>query len=259
MLKQKLTKAFIYRSILWDLSLKQFKAKYSGSFLGIWWAVIIPLLLTVCIDFVFSHLYKVNIENFALFILAGMVPWIFFSNALSEATTSFVGNSSLLKQTIFPREFIPLSTAIANFLNFGLGFLFLLPLFIVLHPKVILITPLFILVLFFHFLFLAGLSLFFSTLDIFFRDLSHFLSIAFMMWFWITPVFYSIDMLDFSYRWIPLMNPVSYYTILYQDILFKAISPRLSVIGTAFSLGVFFFISGYLFFLKLEVKLLKRL
>lgn len=259
MLKERIKKIYVFRHILWDMAIRQLKTKYSGSKLGIWWAVITPLILAVSINFIFTKIFKINIPNYTLFVLSGIIPWIFFSNTLSEVTNSFIANASILKQAIFPREFIPLSTVLANFLNFFIGFLIILPLFIILKFKVITVLLFLILPLIFHLIFIAGLSLLFSCWNVFSKDTSHLLSIGLLIWFWITPVFYSLEMLPFPYRWICLLNPMSYYVTLYRQILFKAEIPLLSVLSLSFLIGLVSLSIGYSIFLKEEAELLKRI
>jgi len=255
----RLRKLISYRSTLWNMSIRQLKTKYSGSMLGIWWAIIIPLILAISINFIFISIAKVGIENFWLFVLSGILPWLFFSSSLFEASYSFIVSSSILRQTTLPRELIPISSIVANFLNFIIGFLFLLPLFIISNVKVIKFLPFLLMVLLFHFFFLVGLGIFFSSMNVFFRDLLHLLPIGLMLWFWITPIFYSLDMLSFPYRWICLINPLTYYVISYQNILFEGTSPSLLTMFISFLISIFFFITGYIFFLKKEPMLLKRI
>lgn len=241
------------------MALKQLKAKYAGSKLGIWWAVITPLLLAASINFVFNIVFKINIPNYTFFVLSGIIPWLFFTNALSEVTNSFIVNTSVLKQGLFPREFIPISYILANLLNFLIGFIFLLPLFIIINFRILGLLPLLVSIIIFHSLFVVGLGLLFSVVNIFFRDLAHFLSITFMIWFWITPVFYSLEMLTFPFRWICLLNPMTYYIILYQNVLFEAKIPSLSILSITLSISIVFFFAGYIIFVKKEPLLLKNI
>lgn len=259
MFKQRIKKIFFYRRVLWEMTVKQLKLKYSGSRLGIWWAVITPLILAVSINFIFTKTFKINIPNYTLFVLSGIIPWLFFSNTLSEATNSFIANASTLRQAILPREFIPISCVLANFLNFFIGFLILFPLFIILNFKVIMVLGFLAFVLIFHLIFIMGLSLLFSCLNVFSRDVSHLLSIGLMIWFWITPIFYSIEMVPFPYRWICLLNPASYYVILYRRILFQAEIPLFSVLSLSLLISLISLFMGYYVFLKKEAELLKRI
>lgn len=259
MFKERIKNIYLHRRILWDMASSQFKAKYAGSKLGIWWAVVTPLILAVCINLIFTVAFTVDIPNYTLFVLAGIIPWLFFANATLEATTSFTANSSILRQAIFPREFIPVSSVLSNLLNFFIGFIFLLPLFIILNFRVTRLLWLLLMIIILHSLFIVGLGLLFSSVNVFFRDLTHFLSIGLMIWFWITPVFYSLDMMPFPFRWVCLLNPMTYYVIAYKQILFEARAPSLPTIFISFSISLAFLIIGYLFFVKKEPALLKRI
>lgn len=241
------------------MTLKQLKAKYAGSRLGIWWAVVTPLLLAASINFVFSSVFKVASPNYALFVLSGIIPWLFFTNAMAEAANSFIVNSSLLRQAVFPRELIPVSSIAANLFNFIIGLIFLLPLFILVNFKTILLLPALAAIIMLHLLFMIGLGTVFSLVNVFFRDLSHFLSIGFMVWFWITPVFYSSTMLPFPFRWICIFNPMTYYVVMYQKVLFEAKLPEAPLILSSVLISVACFFSGYLVFIKKEALLLKRI
>ena len=241
------------------MTIKQFKARYAGSKFGIWWTVITPLLLAVSINFVFVAVFQINFPNYTLFVLAGIIPWFFFTNALTETMNSFLVSSSVLKQAILPLEFIPISSILANLFNFLIGFIFLLPLFIIMNFKVVFFLPLLFLVIMLHLFLIIGLGFIFSSFNLFFRDLSHFLSIGFMLWFWLTPVFYSLEMLPPTFRWICLLNPMTYFIILYQEILFKARIPQFPIISISFLISFFSCILGYTLFLNKKSALLKNI
>ena len=259
MFKERIKKIYSFRHALWDMAVVQFRAKYAGSKLGIWWAVITPLLLALSINFVFNVAFKIAMANYTFFVLVGIMPWFFFTNALTEATNSFAAGSSILKQTLSPPEFIPLSCILANLLNFLVGIAFLLPLLAGLNFNAIKLLPFLALIILLNFLFIAGLGIFFSSLNVFFRDLSHFLSIGFMVWFWITPVFYPLDAIPLSFRWVCILNPMTHYIVLYQDVLFYAQAPSWLAILNALSLAVLSVVIGYVFFLRKESSLLKRI
>lgn len=258
MFSQRIKKLYDHRLILWDMTIKQLKAKYSGSRLGLWWAIVTPLILASSINLIFSQVFKIEIKNYTFFVLSGMIPWMFFSGALSESASSFVSSSAVLKQGIFPREFIPVSVVLGNFLSFLIGFAILLPLFIVFKIKVITALLFLILPLSSLLVFTLGLGFFLSCWNVFLKDVPHLLSIMLMIWFWITPIFYSVDMISPPYRLICLLNPATYYVISYQQILFEARSPDFTATLISFLVASFFLVSGYLLFLKKEPALLKR-
>jgi len=122
---------FSHSGFIWTLSRKELKNKYSGSRLGIWWAVILPLLLALSISLIFTKAFRVEIPNYTFFVLSAILPWTFFSQSLSEVANSFIVNKSLLRQGVFPREIIPVSSIVGNFLNFSIGFIVISPIFII--------------------------------------------------------------------------------------------------------------------------------
>ncbi len=258
-IKYRIIAAFQTRAILKEMVIRKFRAKYSKAMFGFWWAVVTPLILTFSIDIIFKHVFKVNIPNFTLFVLSGIIPWLFFSNTVIDVTNSFTADSAILKQGIFSREFIPISCALTNFLSFLIGIIFLLPLFLVARPQVIMVLPFLVLILTLHLCFLIGLGMIFSAINAFHDDLMHFLSVGLMLWFWVTPVFYSLEMLSFPYRWLCLINPLTYYVILYRQVLYDGRIPSLEFLSISFLISTIFFIGGYWFFIKKEPELFKKL
>ena len=257
--KGRIGKIYSTRRILREMALRQFKEKYAGSKLGLWWAVITPLLFAVSINFVFVAVFKIQITNYTFFVLAGMIPWFFFSNSLTEAASSFLVNSQILRQAIFPREFIPTATILANLLNFIIGLIFLLPLFIFINIKVITMLPLLAVVVILHSIFIIGFALLFSVLNVFMRDFPHILSTLFMVWFWITPVFYSIDMVPESFRQVCLSNPMTNFVMIYQMLLFQVKFPPIADIFKLMIISLVSFLIGYIIFVVNESKLLKKI
>jgi lipopolysaccharide transport system permease protein len=259
MITARLRKIYSQRFAVRDLAFAQLKSKYAGSLLGLWWAVFTPLLLATSINFVFEKVFKVQINNYTLFALAGIIPWIFSTNALLEVTNAFSVRSPIFKQGMLLPECVPFSSVLANFFNFIIGFVFLLPVFVIVNFGVIKFTPFLIIVLLLHLMFLLGLGLLFSLINVFFRDFTHFLAIFTMIWFWITPVFYPLEMLPFPFRWVCLANPMSYYLIVYQDILFQAKFPSLTTLCAVFLLSTVTFAAAYFIFVKHESRLMKRI
>ena len=248
-----------HRRLISDMVRGQIKSKYAGSRLGIWWAVITPVLLAVCINIIFTKAFRVKTPNYAFFVLSGIRPWFFFATALTEAANSFIVGSNILKQGVFPKEIVPISSVLGNLVNFIIGLAFLLPVFAVVNIKVAALLPVLALIIILQFVFITGLGLFLSCLNVFMRDVVHFLSIGLMIWFWITPIFYSADMLGYPYRYLCVFNPMTYYIASYKDILFRAELPSLFNVVLSFLISTVSFFAGYIFFVRKEPSLLKRI
>lgn len=259
MLKERLQNIYIYRQTLWNMAVKQLKVKYAGSILGISWAILNPLLIMSAIAFVFTAILKIEIKNFPLFALSGILPWFFFSSALTEATPSFLSQQNILHQFNLPREIIPLAAVLSNFLNFLIGWVIILPIFLFFNPKIILLSHFFIIILLLTLFFVSGLSLVLSVANIFFRDINQLLGVFLMFWFWITPVFYSTDMVPLRFSWVCSFNPVAHYIVFYRQVLFEGNSPGFRAVITVFFWALISLISGFMIFSRLETKLLKRI
>lgn len=259
MLRERIKKIYTFRHTLWEMALKQLKAKYSGSILGISWAIINPLLIMLAITFVFTVIFKTEIKNFALFVLSGIFPWMFFSSALSDATFSILNQQNILHQFNFPREIIPLSSILSNFLNFLVGWLIIYPLFLFFNPKIISLLPLLIIVLLLNLFFVCGLGLALSVLNVFFRDIGQLLGVLLMFWFWVTPIFYSVDMIPGRFRWVCNLNPMTPYVVFYRNIVFLGHLPNLSIFAGIFLWAFVSLILGLSVFSHLESRILKRI
>lgn len=259
MIREKIRNIYLHRGVLWDMAISQLKVKYSGSILGMWLAIINPLLLMLAISFVFTIIFKVEMKRFYLFTLSGIYPWMFFSSALSEAPFCILGQKNIMQQFNIPIELIPLSSVLANFFNFLIGWLVMYPLFIFFKPKIITLFPFLVIVLAASFLFIYGLALILSTINVFLRDIGQLLGTVMMFWFWVTPVFYSIDMVPAKFRWICGLNPMTPYVLYYRKILYQGAIPDLFTCTGIFILAILSVFIGFIIFSRLEPKLLKRI
>jgi len=255
--KKRLYQLYAQRNFILSLSKKALKVKYSGSKLGLWWALILPLLLALSINLVFTKAFNILIPNYTLFVLSAILPWLFFAQSLTEATNSFSDNSSMLKQCIFLREIIPFSSILGNFLNFLLGLAAIIPLFILFNYKIVFFLPALISLVVFFLIFLWGVGIIFSLMNVFYKDVSCFLSLALMIWFWITPIFYSLEMIPYPYSIVCLVNPLTYYILTFRDLLYYGrLDLGIYLIDIIISFAAFF--AGHLIFILKEKELLKR-
>lgn len=183
-----------YRYLLKNLVLRDLKARYKNSILGVLWSLLNPLGLMVVFTVLFTVLGRgEDTRQYPVFILVGVMPWQFFTGVLASGTTSIVGNTSLVKKVYFPRELLPLSSVLSNLVNFLFAliilliFLYLFDIGLTIHAlwvPVILLTQL---------IFMLGLVLLLATFTVFYRDLLLVLNVVLTAWFFLTPIFYSFD------------------------------------------------------------------
>jgi lipopolysaccharide transport system permease protein len=253
---ERILKAFEARSVIWDLTLKQLRGKYSGSRLGLWWSFITPLILAFSITFVFQTVYRINTANYVFFVLSGILPWFFFSAAITQSVSVF--GTNLLKQTVFPCEYIAFSSVLSDFLNFLIGLAVILPVFLFFQKyfSVFLLLPFFLLN---FFVFVLGISLLFSVIGVLNRDVACILPFALMILFWVTPVFYSHEMLPARLQWMVWINPLAYYIIPLREILFRGKMPLALIMSASCVISVLSFALGYYSLVVRETEILKRI
>ena len=164
-----------------------------------------------------------------------------------------------MQQFNIPIEMIPLSLVLSNFLNFLIGWAVMYPLFLIFKQKIILLFPFLIVGLGASFVFIYGLTLALSAVNVFLRDIGQLLGTLLMFWFWITPVFYAIEMVPIKFRWVCTLNPMTYYILYYRGVIYQGVIPSLFTCVSIFVLAIFSIFIGFIIFLRLEPKLLKRI
>ena len=213
---------FRYRELVRNLVVKDLKIKYRDSTIGFLWSLANPLLLILVYSFVFSHILKVDIANFSYFLLIGILPWNFFSQSIMMATGSILDNAGLIRKVAMPMEVFPVATVLFNLAQFGLALIVFLPMGLLLFRVpfswvTLWVVPLIAL----HALFTVGVGFLISTATVFFRDVRHFVEIALMLLFWLTPIIYNLISVPEPLRSVIFLNPLSFFTLSYQDILYR--------------------------------------
>jgi len=206
----------IFNPVFWRqiyfLTVSNLKSRYRKTFAGFLWVVINPLVMFGVQSQVFGKFLKLQTPNYSLFLLSGLLPWIFITQSFEMSTSIFVSNGRLLKSfTIHPMVFL-LSQLLDNLINFLAAFLLILIPFVVFHHDAtswgIFLVPLPIITLV---LGVTGFSWLLATVQVFFRDtrfmISFFISIAFFL----TPIFYPITFIPTHLRWIIAINPLYYF------------------------------------------------
>ncbi len=197
-----------YRYLLRNMVVRDLKARYKNSILGILWSILNPLFLMLVFTILFSVMANNQIRDYPIFILAGLIPWNFFSGSLISGTTSIIGNSGLVKKVYFPREMLPAAALLSNLVNFMFAFAVLIVFLYVfgigltrhaLWVPLILATQL---------IFTLGLALMLGSLTVFYRDVLMILEVVMLAWFFMTPIFYSLEMFGQSVTYLGItFNP----------------------------------------------------
>lgn len=238
-----------YRSLIKNLVLKDLKLKYRGSVLGVIWSLLRPLLLIGVYTLAFKFVVRIKMENYAFFLLVGLLPWNFFSGAAMASTEAITDNANLIKKVLFPRETLPIATVLFNFAQFLLALIVFIPLFIFMGTFTLQwVTFLFIPLLVFHLLFAIGTAFCLSALTSSFRDVAHLTEVGLVLFFWVTPIIYPITMVPNQFQWLMKISPLTAFAVSYQDILFWGRIPDLIIMGTVLCWSTAIFFGGYLLF-----------
>jgi len=242
---EKIKEILGYNQLIKNLVARDLKVKYRGSVLGFFWSLLNPLLMMAVFTVVFKSFLKIGDENFPIFLMCGLLPWIFFSTSLTMSTTSITGASNLVKKVYFPREILPLSVTLSNFVQFLLTFLVLFPgiLFFNIKVNFLLILAALPLIVLFHLLFTLGLVLLISSLSVYYTDTPHLLEIVTMIWFWGTPIIYQFEIIPETWQKLIMLNPMTSFINIYRDVCMNNAMPRpfeigIVIIATIVSLSV---------------------
>ncbi len=200
-----------YRELFYILSWRDIKVRYKQTVVGALWSIIRPLLTMIIFTLVFSKIAKLPSEGaapYAIMVYAAMLPWQFFSNALSESSNSLIGNANLISKVYFPRLIIPTAAVITSFIDFLISFVILIGLMIYYQyaPTMnILMLPVFLII---AFLASMGLGLYLTALNVKFRDFRYIVPFLVQFGLYISPVGFSSSIVPEKWRLLYSLNPM---------------------------------------------------
>jgi lipopolysaccharide transport system permease protein len=251
-----LQKIYIQRSLIRSFVVRDLRARYIGSFMGLFWSVIHPIVLLVSYTFVFHYIMgqkpppEMGTNSFALFLFCSFLPWLFFQEALQRSSTVIVENANLVTKTLFPSEILPLVVLLAAFVNHLIGFAILLCIIFFVIGKIsffILLVPVYLLLMM---LFTLGISWFVASLNVFVRDVSQILTVILTFWFWFTPIFFTWNRFPKRLLLVIRLNPLAHVVMGYRDCLLRGQMPDLKILTILAVLSLVIFAAGGFFFRK---------
>ncbi len=249
-----------YREMIFSLVRRDLKGRYKGSALGFLWTFLNPLLQLLIYTFVFSIVMRNDVKDYYLFLFVALVPWIFFSSCVAGGSNCIWSQKEMVKKIYFPREVLPISFVLSQFVNMCLCFLVIFGVLVFSGRGIDLIAILYLpVVLLVEFLLALGITMITSACTVYFRDLEYILSIITMGWQFLTPVMYSVEIVPKKIQFIFYANPMTSIIEAYRDILYIGKIPRLSSLGIAFLIGSFLFLFGTMVFEKLQMRFAEEL
>lgn len=241
-----------YKDLIWNLTITDLKIKYQSSILGFAWSLLNPLLMMLVLYAVFVNVFRFNQDNFALYILVGLIVWRFFVNGTSTAMGSIVGRPGLVTKIYIPRQILVLSTTLSCFISSILEFFVLIPLIIIFGAKItpnILFFPLLHVIFFFI---VYGISLALAALYVYYRDLNQIWEVVIQLGFFLSPICYPLSVIPTKYLSYYIMNPMTVLVETYRNFLIYGLFPGLKSIIYLIFVGVILILMGRAIFNRLE-------
>lgn len=263
--KERISDLVEYRELLVNMTQRDLILKYKGSFLGVAWSLLNPLLQMVIYTVIFSIFLRVfTLPHYWAFIIGGILLWTFFSSSLLSSSTTFVRNPGLITRVYFPIEVMPLSAIFANFINF------LIPLALLLIVLPIAGVPVGISLICLPVIIVSilataiGLGLIAATVTVFLRDVEHFLQLGIQVFFYATPILYPLEvgLLPHGaskYIEILRLNPLAWYLDSYHAVMYFGVWPSTKEFVAMMAFSLLCLVAGYITFVKLRPRLPENL
>lgn len=243
---------FQYRELLKTNVQKEIRGKYKGSFLGVLWSFLNPLLMVLVYALVFPYIMRVKQDNYLVFLITGVIPWNFFTTCVTSGCNCVWINGGIIKKVYFPREILPISVVASGLINFLISCIIILifviaggimPTFNLLWLPVIAII---------QSLLTLGVLFILSAINVYVRDIEYLVGFILQLIFYATPILYNATMFPEKYRWILYLNPMTHIIDAYRSIFYYGLMPELKSLIFIGILSLCVFIVGYQIFRKLE-------
>ena len=247
------------RDLLLNFAISDVKVRYRNSILGVLWSLLEPLLLLGVLYFVFSTMFKIEIPNFPIYLLLGIICWNFFRNGTSIALNSLTNRSSLMTQIYFPRSIPGISAAITSTITL-LFELVVLGIFMAIFQfmptsTIILLIPILLLEL----ILILGVALPLSVLNVKFKDTEFIWGVVISAGFFLTPIFYQFNMLpDYIQNILQFSPMVQIVTMSHHVVLYGTLPSINSVLYAVFSISIICVI-GYSIFRKYQARIAEEM
>ncbi len=246
-------KLFSNRNLLKNLIVRDLKHRYVGSIGGFLWSVIHPLVLLISYTFIFGVIFpqrlgpELGTDSFAIFLLCGLLPWILFSDTIVRNCSVISDNAPLITKTVIPAEILPISITISNLIHHLTGLAILLAVMAIFYS--VHVSALWIILYMVMLLLLAqGLGWIVAGLHVFLRDTIQALQIVLLLWFYFTPVLYTMDRLPEKLRFFARLNPMALIVTGYRNSLLHLTQPTALQVASVFAASLVVFVIGALLF-----------
>lgn len=237
-------------SFLRVITKNEIKVRYKNAIFGFLWMFINPVIQMLIIGLVFQFFVPVKVDNYFLFLLLGLLLWNFFAYTVQKSVQSIVNERLLISKSNFPRETIVLSIVLSNFINLLIS-IFLVFLFICIVGKISILNWLVSFLIFIPLLMITtGFSLMLASLNVKFRDINFMVQAIIPLWFYTTPIVYSLELIPVNLRNYFYLNPLTGIVELYRFLVMGVIPNSFGLAYFSLSFSLIIFVLGLTIFLK---------
>lgn len=238
-----------------NLAVRDIEMRYKHTLLGLYWAIINPLLTTAIFTFVFGVIFHASsgATPYVVFLVTGLTFWNLFANGVTSATSSVTGSAALLAKVYFPRLVLPTAAVLARLIDFGFSF-FVVAIFILIYRTPVHWTAIWIVpILGLQILFTLGIGYLVASVNVLYRDTSQLMSLALMIWMWLTPIAYAFEKIPARLRDVYLLiNPLGAMVLAERDLLFTGHLINLPSLWVATAWACFALVLGLIIFKRIE-------
>lgn len=250
-----LRELWAYRGLFFFLVWRDVKVRYAQTVLGAGWAILQPVLTMLVFTVIFGRFANIPSDGvpYAVFSLAALVPWTYFSTALSGASNSLVSSTNLITKVYFPRLVIPFAPVLAGLVDFVVALLVLgaVMLFYGIVPGALAlaVVPLLLLGMM---LTAAGVGCWLAALNIQYRDVKHVTPFLVQVWMYASPIVYPMSLVPERYRGVYALNPMAGIVEGFRAVLLGTGAVAWPTIGLSLAVGTVLFVTGSLYFRRTE-------
>ena len=221
-------KIYNYRELLKTNVKKEIRGRYKNSILGVMWSFLNPLLQLAVYSIIFGALLAGGDSTYYIYICVALIPWTYFTTAITQSSFTIIGNADIIKKVYFPREILPISVVTSGAVNFVISTIIIL--FFVIFSGIglswyLLLYPVILLV---QYVLLLGIGFIVSAITVYFRDLEHIIGIILLAAFYGTPIVYKLEQLPVNLQIILQLNPMTHIINAYRDIFYYQQMPNRS-------------------------------
>ena len=253
-LLQDLAKLKQYRDLLLTLSVHRIKVRYKQSVLGVFWAILQPLSMMLMFTFVFSLIARMPSEGapYAIFAYTALLPWNYFSSAVSNATNSLVSHSQFVTKVYFPREILPITYVVGALFDFVVASTLMAGLMIYYHVSLTINALYAVPIILVLSCFALAMSFFFSATQVRIRDIGVAVPLLLQLWLFATPVIYPLSLVPQRLRPFYMLNPMVGVIENFRQVMLRGAAPETHSLMISAVVSVILLIASYLYFKRVE-------